>query len=201
MKNILKLALPVLACVVIIACKKEDKEETPAPNKGSVTYDGKTYTMNRVIIEDNGLDTSVGLTNIDIIMLTEGVVTHESNGQIDSVSGSGSVLVLELYSDFNGALKTGVYNFADTTVSINSIGDAYIIADYNFTTDEGGSYTQFESGSANITSASSSRVAFNFSGTAAQLPISGSFSGTFSFYVDNSATAKISESFPALTVN
>ena len=171
-----------LAALTMVACKKDEPAaSTPAKTGGSFTYDGTSYELSQGFLAAYGADS--GVFNFDIDLFSSGVIMHESNGLLDSITGMGHELYLELWTSSSTSLQPGTYNVDTTGFFANKIityADVSMNGDFR---SEPEVYDQIISGTATITSATANSVSFTFSGmTALGKTITASFSGNLALY-------------------
>lgn len=89
------LMLLMLAIVLAPGCKDDDDDDkTPANH---MTIADKSYEMSQAVLENYGQFSGTGY-NFDLLLLSPGLVLHEVNGEIDSISGIGHALSFEIFT-------------------------------------------------------------------------------------------------------
>ncbi len=135
MKNFSIRVIGLLAIsLIIFSCSK--KSSLPEM-KNSITYNGTQYDMNKGLLEYFGNIQGSGL-NIDLILLSPGLTPVVTNGQVDSIDGTGSGINFEIFTSGPTSLDVRDYTF-DATMSGSpgtfDYGNALI--DFNTLTQEG----------------------------------------------------------------
>jgi len=111
MKTIIRLfAFLALFSLVTSGCKKDKKDD----NKSNYfSYEGKDYNISKSYIEDWG-SYDDGVYEIDLSVLSSGITIHTSDGEVDSLSGTGNALHIEFLSSTAGKIASGEYTFDDS---------------------------------------------------------------------------------------
>lgn len=126
--------LLVIIGFFFLGCKK-DEEVVP---KNSMTYDGTDFELTGGVVLNFGqLSSSQG--NAQVLFLhSSGIKIHESGGKIDSTSGTGHTLYLEIFSPASTVMGDGEYNFDPYyTYQAKTFGNAYTVFNANYATSEG----------------------------------------------------------------
>jgi hypothetical protein len=76
-------------------CKKDSNDEA---RNNAISYDNKEYALLDGYIEYYGKIPGKQSYNLDLTLLSSGFTLHEENGVIDSVSGTGNILYLEVFT-------------------------------------------------------------------------------------------------------
>jgi hypothetical protein len=115
MKKIVRLnafaiiALLTSALITSPSCKKEEEQK-----RNIMTFDGKEYTLAHGAIVHYGRVNDDPLTySLDLTLLSPGFKLHSSGLSIDSLSGAGTGIYLELFSEDSLLLLTGDYNYSN----------------------------------------------------------------------------------------
>lgn len=119
---------------IFFGCKK-DEEVVP---KNSMNYDGTEFELSGGVVLNFGqLSSSQG--NAQVLFLhSSGIKIHENNGKIDSTSGIGHTLYLEIFSPASTVLGDGEYNFDPYyTYQAKTFGNAYTVFNANYATAKG----------------------------------------------------------------
>ncbi len=89
----------VILSLVIMAllpgCKKDNIEEA---RNNAISFDSKEYALSEGYLEYYGKVPGKGSYNLDLTLLSSGFTVHEANGGIDSVSGTGNIVYLEVFT-------------------------------------------------------------------------------------------------------
>lgn len=124
------LSLSVVA-MLTTACEKDDKKDdnNNPSGKKELKIGGEAHTLGAGLLENYGTDTAnYDGTNIDINMVTDGVtVYYDSDGEPDSLSGSGYLLWIESFSANPDDLKPGTYTFNFTDRGVGTFDDGAVI--------------------------------------------------------------------------
>ncbi|OQX77956.1 MAG: hypothetical protein B6D64_07500 [Bacteroidetes bacterium 4484_276] len=139
MKNLKTTFLALLAVsVLFVACKKDDDNDPP---KNQMTIAGVEYDLNQGVIENYGTWSSVEAYNFDLTVLTSGFTIHDSDGEIDSISGIGSGISFELFSFDSTEIAKGEYVYvADGNGQAGTFTYAGAAVNFNAETEEGTEY-------------------------------------------------------------
>jgi hypothetical protein len=117
---------------LIVRCGKESS--TP---KNALTYQDQTYNVDQGILENYGKIHGSG-NNLDLTLLSSSLVVHETNGLIDSISGTGNGINLEMFTNSTTALAVGDYTFdKDSTGNPGTFDYGNFILNYNTATNQG----------------------------------------------------------------
>ncbi|MCU0359003.1 MAG: hypothetical protein MUE95_15685, partial [Cyclobacteriaceae bacterium] len=84
----------MITVVTLIGCKKDDEAKKPA---SYFEYDGKTYELANGFLENWG-PTPVSSFNLDLILLSDSFVLHETGEVLDSITGVGDGLYFEMFA-------------------------------------------------------------------------------------------------------
>jgi len=106
----MKKVLFLVAFVVILAgCKKDSNDEETKNN--SIKYNGEEYSLSKGVLENYGKVYDMESYNMDLTLMSSGLVIHEVDGAIDSLSGIGNILYFEIFTSKSGELDNGTYDF------------------------------------------------------------------------------------------
>jgi hypothetical protein len=108
MKNLLKPFVAILLLSIFIAGCKKDEEETV---KNYFNYNGTEFSLSQGFLENYGkYGTDEGF-NIDLSLLSSGFTINESNGEVESVTGTGDGLYFEIYTSLPDKLDIRDYTY------------------------------------------------------------------------------------------
>ena len=107
MKKLVQIVLIVLAINFLnVQCNKDN-----TITKNAITYQNQVYNIDKGTLENYGIIHGTG-NNLDLTLLSNGFTIHETNGLIDSISGTGNGIYFEMYTTGTTALAVGDYTFA-----------------------------------------------------------------------------------------
>ncbi len=132
MKNYIVLGLLILATVVS-GCKKDEEDKKPS---SYFEYDGKTYELKHGFLENWG-PTGLSSYNLDLILLSDSFVLHETGDVLDSITGVGEGLYFEMFASKNDELPAGDYNYNASSYQSGTYDYADFIINYNLETEQG----------------------------------------------------------------
>jgi hypothetical protein len=129
----------MIAGVLFTACNKDedDDKDDPKPVASAIQYNGQSYEIKHAILENYG-EWNPGVYQLDLTLLNDGFTIHTSNGEIDSLSGTGSAIYFELFTTQSNALDNITYTL--DTVNIGAAGTfdyGDILINFNMETWEG----------------------------------------------------------------
>jgi hypothetical protein len=112
MQDTMRLSLPgtglAMAFVMMLAgCKKDSNDEG---RTNAIKFDNKEYILANGYLEYYGKVPGRSSYNMDVTLLSSDFTVHESNGLIDSVSGIGNVLYLEIFMN-DSVIDSQTYTF------------------------------------------------------------------------------------------
>lgn len=141
MSKTIKLFFGIIVLFTIIAstgCSTGKEEDTPPEvTENYVTYDGTKYELSHGVIQNYGKLNGPNSYNTDLIFYN-GFTVHESNGEIDSLSGTGHLLYFEMFSTQGDKLDIGDYMFdTDETGNIKTFDYGNVAINFNITTEDG----------------------------------------------------------------
>jgi hypothetical protein len=109
MKEIMKgLRLLLAFTIVLSGCKKDSNDET---RSNAINYEGLEYSLSKGFLEYYGKVSDKESYNMDLTLISSGLIVYELNGEIDSVSGIGNVLYFEVFTSDSGFLDSRTYTF------------------------------------------------------------------------------------------
>jgi predicted small lipoprotein YifL len=115
MKRTLKSIFALMLLVSItLSCEKKTNDPPvviPPEKNNEMVYNGTSYALSQGFFENFGQVPENGSYNIDLVLISSGIVLHESNGIIDSVAGSGEFFYFELFSSDSVGLTEGTYTY------------------------------------------------------------------------------------------
>ena len=104
-----KVFTPIIVLLVFSlfmgGCKKDKKDEA---SKSSFSYNNVEYNLAKGFLENYGKSGDEGY-NIDLTLLSDAFVIHESGGEIDSITGTGSGMNFEIYTSQSTKLDVKEY--------------------------------------------------------------------------------------------
>lgn len=178
MKKISTLIIGVLILSIFLAgCKKD--ENTP---KSQFTYDGIEYELSQGVMENFGQWGNNMNYNMEIVLLSSGFTTHESNGEIDSLSGTGHGIIFDLFTTDANKPAVGDYNYdAQGTGQAGTFAYGDAVINWNTQTETG---TEFEINGGKLTVVQSGDTyELNFSCTTdTGKTITGYYKGSLKYY-------------------
>lgn len=123
----------LIAGVLFSACNKDDDDDDqddPTPTS-YMKYDGETVELDKGFIENYG-EYDSAVYNLDLTLLSPGFTVHLIDGEVDSVSGTGSGFYFEIFTSKPNELDSrtytmdtvnigadGTFDFADFVVNFN----------------------------------------------------------------------------------
>jgi len=167
MSKTFKLFFGIIVLISIIAstgCGKDKVEDTPpVVNNNYVMFDGAKYELSQGIIENYGEYNAGSSFNTDLTLIS-GYTVYESNGEIDSLYGTGNYIYFELFSSQGEKLDIGDYIY-DATESgdVKTFDYAETAINFNMTTEDG-TIKEIKGGKVSILS-NGSEYEINFTGT------------------------------------
>ena len=135
MKNYLRIALLIMV-IALIGCKKDEEDKKP---DSYFEYDGKVYELSYGFLENWGQATETSF-NLDLIMLSDSFVLHETAGVLDSITGVGEGLYFEMFASKNDELPAGDYNYNATSFQAGTYDYGDFVINYNLETEQGTIY-------------------------------------------------------------
>ena len=117
--------------LVETSCKKEEAQAPIiVPSTNYIKYNGMTAPISMGILTNNG---SAGSNSFNTdLYLYNGFTLHESNNQMDSLSGTGNLLYFSMFSSQGEKLDSGDYNFdPDYTLVPKTFAAGVVFLNYN----------------------------------------------------------------------
>jgi hypothetical protein len=131
------LMLLLVAVVLAPGCKDDDDDTTPS---SQMTIADTSYEMSQAVLENYGQHSGAGY-NFDLILLSQGFVLHEVNGELDSVSGVGNGLSFEIFTATEDMLDAGEYLYdGEGTEAPGTFDEGVAVVDFNTITEDGNYY-------------------------------------------------------------
>jgi hypothetical protein len=120
--------------------------------------------------------------NMDLTFLSSGLIVHESDGEIDSLSGIGNVLYFEIFTSDSNSLDSRTYNFdPEQTYEAGTFDNGIVGMNLNVLTFEG-DYFPVVSGSIEVNkNGDEYEVSINCKNGTGKT-ITGYFKGTLKYY-------------------
>lgn len=138
----------LIISLFIAGCKKDKNDES---SKKYFKYDNTEYSLSKGFLENWGKYGDQGY-NIDLSLLSSDFIIHESNGEVDSVSGTGDGLIFEIFTSLPGKLDVKDYLYDETGSGADGTFDWGMIAiDYNAIAQTGSSF-EITGGKVSVTS-------------------------------------------------
>lgn len=189
MKKLFRTVVGVLTfALLVVSCTKNESNSPIIPLTNAISYNNATYNLDKGFLENYGNPQNLGY-NIDLTLLSSGLIVYESNGLIDSISGTGSGIYFEIYSsnatgldvrdytfDAGKSGAAGTFDYANTILNFNILTQQGIDLDLN-----GGKITVKKSGA-------EYELAFECTGVNGK-SITGYYKGSLKYY-NNSGTTK-----------
>lgn len=147
----LPVGILIVAIVVLVSCAEDDTDPAAA---GSFTYDGTTYTVDKLILENGGQYQGTSPAVYDVVAyLVTSSVSVDSAG---TFSGSGEGILIDVNTESSATLTPDSYSWDATNADPKASGrltDGMVLIDYDFD-DSSGTSLQADGGSATITESS-----------------------------------------------
>jgi hypothetical protein len=133
MKKIIQLLIGLTVIIILpFQCMKDNSTQ-----KNSITYQNQVYNIDKGVLEFYGKIRGNG-NNIDLTLLSSSLTIHETNGLIDSISGTGNGVNFEMFTTGTTALQVGDYTFDnDSSGNAGTFDYGNVILNYNTTTNQG----------------------------------------------------------------
>jgi len=134
MKSLFRIVLGFLAITFLgVQCNDDDSSS----EQSSINYNNQTYSLNKGILENYGNIRGTGY-NLDLTLLSSGLVVHVTDNMIDSISGTGNGINFELFSTNQSALNVGDYTYyADSKGNPGTFYFGKVILNFNIATETG----------------------------------------------------------------
>ena len=133
MKNLFLVTAGLFAITFLsVQCDNDDDTK-----QSSIRYNNQTYNLTKGILENYGNIRGTGF-NLDLTLLSAGLVVHETNNMVDSISGMGNGINFEMFSANQSALNVGDYTYdADSTGNPGTFDFGNFILNFNIATEQG----------------------------------------------------------------
>ena len=102
------LTIILLSLIIFAGCKKDSKEST---FNNYIKYDGKTYDLDKGLIENWGQWDEDEAYNLDLYLISSGITLIESGDDWDIASGKGHGIYFEMYASSSTQLDNGTYDY------------------------------------------------------------------------------------------
>lgn len=124
---------------IMLGCK--DKEEEIIVPKNVIAYNGVDYDLSKGILIDYGqFGKDEGHTQV-LFLYSSGITVHENEGKIDSTSGTGQLIYLEMFSPVANMLGDGEYTYdIYKTYKPSTFDYAYAVLNADYYAGEGDLY-------------------------------------------------------------
>ncbi len=170
----------VVALLVIslftIGCKKDKDDEG---SKNYFKVDGTEYELTGGFIENYGFYDNA--YNLDLTLIGPGVTIHHNSGEVDSLSGTGQAMYLEIYTSQAGQLDVRDYTFDQSANGTSGTFDTGMIGiGYNFSV--GGGTLYIVNGGTATVKAVGSEYEISFNLTASGKNVTGYYKGSLQYY-------------------
>jgi predicted heme/steroid binding protein len=187
MKKLFIIVIGILICSQLnVSCKKSI---APAL-KNSIAYNNTEYDVNSGLLEFYGKIVATGTgNNIDLILISSGLVPVVVNGVIDSIQGTGNGINFEMFTTGITSLDVGNYTFdANKTGNPGTFDFGNTILNFTTTTQQG---IELDINSGTVTIKQNGSVyELTFSCTAMDgKSVTGYFKGSLQYF-DNSSIVK-----------
>jgi len=178
MKTLFNSFIAVLLISLFVAGCKKDEDKTV---KNYFNYDGTEFKLSQGFLENYGKYDNQGY-NLDLTLLSSSFVVHESNGEIDSLSGTGDGINFEIYTSLPGKLDVKDYVYDATESGADGTFDyGSVVMNYNTTT-ELGSLFYITGGKVSVTSNGSEyEISLNCTVSSGKT-ITGYYKGSLKYY-------------------
>ena len=120
------LTIVLLSLFIFTGCKKDKDGDSP---NNYFKYEGKTYTINKGILENYG-EEDAGVYNLDLTLISSGINLIESQGEIVGATGTGNIIYFEMFTTSETKLDNGTYEF-DYSAEAGTFDDGELLINYN----------------------------------------------------------------------
>ncbi len=128
MKKLFTTSLGVLAiCLFFIGCKKDDNKSSAS---NSFKFDNTEYKLSNGFLENYGKSGTEGY-NLDLTLISSEFTIHESNGEVDSLTGTGDVIYFELYGSEPGKLSIKDYTYNESSYADGTFDYGFVGMNFN----------------------------------------------------------------------
>lgn len=161
----------LLALLCFTGCGKDDDDDGTA---NEFVLGGSSTALDWAYTENYGED--AGVYNIDLFLLGDGFTKHSTGSLIDSISGSGPAVYLEMFTSNATLLETGTYTFTQDEMARTF--------DFGFTATNldiagsAGTYNFITGGTVEIISMSNTNCEVEFNLTTAAGEVTGYYNGS-----------------------
>lgn len=133
MKKLFQLLIGLIAISTLSFQCSDDN----ATQRNAITYQNEVYNIDKGVLEFYGNIRGSG-NNIDLTLLSASLTIHETDGLIDSISGTGNGVNFEMFTTGTTALQVGDYTFdTDSTGNSGTFDYGNVILEYNTATNQG----------------------------------------------------------------
>lgn len=174
---------------LFVSCSKDAVEK-----KNFIAYDGVEYPLTQAFFEGYGQDQPNEGYNIDAYFFSEGVKASGPGNEIGTLSGSGTVIYFELFSNLKDVLEKGDYIYdANQTFLSNTFDFGLVGLNYDVT-NENGTVLEITGGKVSVkTSGTSYEITFDLTESGGK-KITGTYSGEVKYKaysaINNKGVAK-----------
>lgn len=174
---------------LFVSCSKDSVEK-----KNFITYDGVEYPLTQAFFEGYGQDQPNEGYNIDAYFFSEGVKVSGTGNEIGTLSGSGTVIYLELFSNLEDVLEKGEYIYDENQTFLSNTFDFGLVGLNYDVTNENGTVLGITGGKVSVkTSGTSYEITFDLTESGGK-KITGSYSGEVKYKaysaINNKGVAK-----------
>jgi len=185
--NMKKLVVTMIGMLTMILLIVNCKKDVIAP-AGSITYNNTVYDLNSGFLEYYGTIQGTG-KNIDLTLISSGLVPVITNNQVDSIKGTGNGINFEIFTTNSTSLDVGDYTFdANKTGTPGTFDYANTILNFNTTTEQGIDLDMNGGKVSIIKNGSEYELTFNCTGVDGK-SVTGYYKGSLHYY-DNSSLTK-----------
>jgi len=145
MKNLMKFFFGMLALTFLfMSCEDDNNNDEEETQESYFKFDATKYELSEAIMFYHGADKKSSTYIFILHLLSDGYTIHESDGLVDSITGTGNSIAFRFQvSDSSNLLKTSYY-YNDSTLETNSFR-GYAAIDGS-TYNETGDLIQIDSG-------------------------------------------------------
>ena len=128
------IAVLLVFSLFVGGCKKDKKDDA---SKSSFSYNNTEYDLSKGFLENYGKSGDEGY-NLDLTLLSDAFVIHESGGEIDSITGTGSGMNFEIYTSQSTKLDVKEYVYDALESGADGTFDfGMLVINYNTMTESG----------------------------------------------------------------
>jgi hypothetical protein len=177
LKN-LSIILIAALFLVFAGCKK-DSDNDPATT-GQFTYAGTSYALSQGFLGGYG-EVGINSYGIEVVLMSSGLQVIETNGIADSISGTGDIFVMDLYSAAENTIEPGEYSYAESGIA-GTFEYSIVLIGYDAATEEVEVEDEVVGGTVTVTKDGDTYgFSFNLT-TMLGKTITGDYSGSMKFY-------------------